>query len=323
MSKRKLDCAALLDVERLKFKSKVVSNDAAGVAQLLHWGCRQFGCEVGELALVMEPTGVYHEQAAQALHTAGAQVSLVNPARVRAHANSLGVRSKTDALDRVQLARYGAQAKPRRWQPAPAEVLELQALLRRLEAIEKDLRRERNRLEKATLASHVPAPIHASLGDSVQFLEQQRRALERHIEQHIDRHPGLRQDRALLESIPGVGQRLAQRMVTVLRAQRFDAASQAGAFLGLAPLAHTSGDTVKRPAHLSKAGDARVRALLYLPAVCACRYNPDVRALYQRLLARGKCKKSAIGAAMRKLVHICFGVLKHQQPYQPQCAPNA
>jgi len=111
-------------------------------------------------------------------------------------------------------------------------------------------------------------------------------------------------------------------MLMVLRAHRFARAAQAGAFLGLAPLEYRSGTSVHRPPHLSKAGDARLRALLYLPAVCATRYNPDVKALYERLRARGKCKMSALGAAMRKLVHICFGVLKHQRPYQPQTASS-
>ena len=102
--------------------------------------------------------------------------------------------------------------------------------------------------------------------------------------------------------------------------QRFERASQVAAYLGLIPITHQSGTSVLLPPHLSKAGPAAWRAALYMPALVAIRFNPDVQHLYQRLLARGKAKMAAVGAAMRKLVHICFGVIKHQTPYQPQIA---
>ena len=88
--------------------------------------------------------------------------------------------------------------------------------------------------------------------------------------------------------------------------------------MGLVPIEYQSGTSVLKRPRLSKAGDARLRAALYMAAVVATQYNPDIRRLYQRLIAGGKTKMSALGAAMRKLVHICFGVLKHQRPYQPQ-----
>ena len=91
--------------------------------------------------------------------------------------------------------------------------------------------------------------------------------------------------------------------------------------LYLVPVEHQSGSSVARRPHLSKAGNPRLRAALYMAAVVAVRFNPDVKALYERLLARGKPKMAALGAAMRKLVHLCFGVLKHQANYQPNWKP--
>jgi transposase len=85
-------------------------------------------------------------------------------------------------------------------------------------------------------------------------------------------------------------------------------------------VAHQSGSSVNSPLRLSKAGNATLRAKLYMAAIVAAQYNPDVNALYQRLLAKGKSKMSALGACMRKLIHICFGVLKHQTEYSPQVA---
>lgn len=318
VSKQKLEAKVLLDPARLKFKSKTVPNTASGVAELLAWACRQAACPAGELHAVMEATGVYHEAAATALWEAGVRVSVVNPAQTKEFARGLAVRSKTDGLDSAVLARYGALVNPGPWQPEPRLVRELKALLARLEAIEADLRRELNRREN-TEHTAVPKDVVDSLDHSIAFLREEQARLRERIKDHIDRHPPLRKDRALLATIPAVGDKTALRMLTLLRSRAFASAAQAAAFVGLVPVEHQSGSSVCRRARLSKAGNARVRAALYMAAVVATRRNPDIRAQYQRLLAAGKSKMSALGAAMRKLVHICFGVLKHQTPYVAQC----
>lgn len=321
VSKRKLDSALLIDSERMKVRTKVVANNASGFEQLLAFACRHGRCASEGLHFVMEATGVYHEAAALALHRAGACVTVANPAQVRDFAKGLAVRTKTDAKDSVVLARYGHLAKPKAWAPPPESVLVLKSLIRRIEAIETDIRREKNRLEKAEVAN-APAPVRDSLEKSLAFLEAQKAELERLIDDHIDRHPELKEDQALLRSIPAIGPKVARRMMTLLRSRNFKDATQAAAFTGLVPVHHQSGESVRGPSRLSKNGDASVRRLLYMAAVVAIRHNPDVRALYQRLRARGKSKMSALGAAMRKLVHICYGVLKHQRPYQPQSTLN-
>lgn len=322
VSKKKLDGAVLVGPERLKVRTKVVANSASGFEQLASFACRHGRCEPESLHFVMEATGVYHEAAALAFHRAGARVSIVNPAQVRDFAKGLAVRTKTDSRDSVVLARYGDLVKPRVWVPPSEAVLALKSLIRRIEAIETDIRREQNRLEKAEVAD-APAPVRESLEKSLAFLEGQRAELERLIDDHIDGHPELKEDQALLRSIPAVGPKTARRVMALLRSRTFKSAAQAAAFTGLVPVHHQSGDSVQRPSHLSKNGDPGLRRLLYMAAVVAIRHNPDVRALYQRLRDSGKSKMSAIGAAMRKLIHICYGVLKHQRPYQPQTAIRA
>lgn len=138
------------------------------------------------------------------------------------------------------------------------------------------------------------------------------------IEQHIDNEPQLKEDKQLLESIPGVGKVLSRYMMSLFQSRDFNSAAQMAAFVGTVPMEYQSGTSVNRRPRMSKAGSAKIRAKLYLPAVVATRYNPDAKALYERLLEKGKSKMSALGAVMRKLVHICFGVLKHQQCYSPQ-----
>jgi transposase len=317
VSKKKLDLGLLVSVEPPKLRSKVVENNQLGCLALIDWACRQANCSPGELHVVMEATGAYHEAAAYALTQAGAKVSVVNPAQVRDFAKGLAVRTKTDAADRAVLARYGAITKPPLWQPPAAEVVELKGLLSRLQAIEADLGRESNRLEKAQI-SVTPQVVLDSLHKSLAFLEQEKRALQKRIDDHIEGHPQLKTDRVLLESIPAIGRKTACRMLCVLHSRPFRAATSVAAYLGLVPVHYQSGTSVYRPPHLSKAGNGAMRAALYMAAVVASRHNPDIRAHYKRLLAQGKSKMSALGAAMRKLVHICFGVIKNQRPYRPR-----
>jgi transposase len=270
----------------------------------------------------MEGTGVYHEQAALALADARVTVSIINPAQVKDFGRGLAVRTKTDAVDSFVLARYGALLKPAAWTPPAPEARVLQALLARREAIAQDLQRERNRQEKAG-ATDIPARIQQSLADSIAFLSKQLAELQRDIDDHINRHPGLKEDLALLQSIPAVGPQVGNNMLSVLRGHAFTSAEQLAAYLGLVPIERQSGSSVLGRARLSKAGPARIRAVLYMAAVVATRCNPHVKAVYERLLARGKSKMSALGAAMRKLVHLCFGVIKTRRPYQPNFAINA
>lgn len=321
VAKAKLDCCLLLDDISGKRKTKVVSNSRAGIADLLVWVAKQ-DCALETLHVVMEGTGVYHEQAALTLTDNGVAVSIVNPAQVKDFGRGLAVRTKTDGVDSWVLARYGALLKPAVWVPPAPEARLLQALLARREAIAQDLQRERNRQEKAE-ATDTPQRICQSLADSIAFLSRQLDQLQQAIDDHIDRHSELKGDMALLQSIPAVGTQVGSHLLSVMHSHHFDSAEQLAAYLGLVPVERQSGSSVLGRARLSKAGPARIRAVLYMAAVVATRYNPHVKAVYERLLARGKPKMSALGAAMRKLVHLCFGVLKTQQPYQHDYAKSA
>ena len=321
VAKAKLDCCLLLDEASGRRKTKVVSNAKSGIVDLLAWVAKQ-NVSPGALHVVMEATGVYHEQAAMALADAGITVSIVNPAQVKDFGRGLAVRTKTDGVDSFVLARYGALLKPVAWTPPAPEARMLQALLSRREAITQDLQRERNRQEKAD-ATDTPDRIRQSLSDSIEFLVKQLAELQRDIDQHIDRHPTLKDDMTLLQSIPAVGPQVGGNLLSVMHSHEFNSAEQLAAYLGLVPVERQSGSSVMGRAKLSKAGPARIRAVLYMAAVVATRHNPHVKAVYDRLLARGKSKMSALGAAMRKLVHLCFGVLKTRKPYQHNYAKIA
>jgi len=317
VSKAKLDCAWIKDTVSGKVKNKVILNTGKGHQALMDWSTKQCKEPIDSIHFIMEATGIYHEAVAYALYQAGAKVSVVNPARIRDYAKSRGIQNKTDKKDSAVIARYGIKEQPALWKPEPEEIRTLKALISRLEAIEKDIQREKNRLEKAEI-SRVSEEVITSIQTILIELEHEKKRLENLINRHIDSHPPLKQDRELLESIPGIGPVVSRMMLSIIRSREFKSASQCAAFIGLVPRQYESGTSVRGRGRLTKTGNANVRAKLYMAAVVSIQHNEDIKRQYERLLKNNKVKMSALCAAMRKLVQICFGVLKHQQPYQPQ-----
>jgi transposase len=195
----------------------------------------------------------------------------------------------------------------------------LKALLTRRDAVADDLQRERNRYEANEL-SLAPEAARESITQSIAFLEAELKRLQKLVDDHIDKDPDLRGKKELLETIPGVGPRVSDHMTALLAGRTFERAEQLAAYLGLVPVQWESGSSVRGRPRMSKAGPAHLRKLLYMPAVVAGRYNPHIKALKERLLAKGKSKMAAIGAAMRKLAHLCFGVVHSGKPYSANFA---
>ena len=318
VAKAKLDCM-LLDTSTKKQKSKVVPNTSAGFKQLLEWLAKN---HAPSPHVIMEPTGVYHEPAALALTDAGLTLSLVNPAQLRSFAHGLGVKTKTDKADSAVLARYGATQNPAAWQPPSLSARRLKALLSRRDAVADDLLRERNRQETAN-ATDTPEPVVRSIQESIVFMETELAKLQKMISDHIDNDPDLREKKNLLETIPGVGPRVSDHLTALFAARTFERAEQLAAYLGLVPVQWESGSSVKGRPRMSKSGPAHLRKLLYMPAIVAARHNLHIKAHYERLLEKGKSKMAALGAAMRKLAHLCFGVVNGGKPYDPNYAIGA
>ena len=323
VSKNKLDAALLRADQTDKFLSKKIAPTLDGFEKLLQWSCEKAHCSPTELQILMEATGPYHEKLAHWMYQKGVQVSVINPARIKKFAQSEGRRAKNDKLDAQVIARFGRALSPTLWKPAPQPYRELQALLNRLEALQGDLQRESNRWEKLQSGDSPSSLAIESIQRTLDFLQNEQKQLESLLKNHLERHPDLKQDQALLESIPGIGPKVAPWINALLQHQtRFQSARQVAAFVGLTPTEHTSGKSVFKKARLSKAGASIYRKKLYMCAIVASKYNPDVKALYERLIQAGKTPMSALGAAMRKLIHICFGVIKHQTKYQPQISLN-
>lgn len=315
VSKDKLDAALWLPALRKWYACKV-DNDERGIRKLLTWMAGKSKATPDQIRAVLEATGVYHELAAQTLYDAGCPVVVANPKRARDFAKGLGLLSKTDTIDARALARYGELGEAQAWQPPAPEVRILRALLARLAAVEEDLQREENRWEKAQI-SQTPDIVKESLQRNIKSLREERARLLKAIDDHYGGHPKLKEEHYLLRTIPAVGTVSADHLLCLLRSRPLHSARQAAALTGLVPVEYTSGSSVRGKPHLSKQGNPRLRQVLYMASVSALRHNPELRAIYDRLVANGKAKMAALGALMRHLVHIAFGILKHQKPYNP------
>jgi transposase len=308
VSKLTLD-VVLMQGEQMQHR--VIQNDPKGFRELTDWMSETHPTQ---MQACMEATGRYGLAAAEYLYACGYQVSVVNPARIKAYATSKLRRNKTDKADAKLIAEFCEKEKPALWSPLPAHFQALKDLIYHLEDLQSTKQQEHNRMEFKAAHQLVNENRHAH----ITLLEEQIRKVRKAIHIHILAYPDLMHLVNLLVSIPGIGEITAAWILVEIRDFRdFSNARQLAAYAGLNPRINTSGTSVHKKARLSKTGNAKLRKALYLPAVVAKNHNPIIRELGICLNKRGLCKMEIIGAAMRKLLHLAYGVLKNDLPFDP------
>jgi len=308
VAKAKLDCALLLPNGKLRSKSGL-ANTSKGFAELEHWLSTH---QARQVHVCMEATGIYWEAVAEHLSDAGHTVSVVNPFQIKSFAHSCLARSKTDKIDARLIARFCVERRPEPWQAPSLSEQTLKALVLRLDALQAMRVQELNRVEVAREA------VRSGIAAHIEWLDVQIKALLRAIRQHIKNDPDLKGKRELLDSIAGVGERTINMLLAFcIHPGRFGNARQAAAFAGLDPRQHESGSSVFARARLSKVGHGVLRKTLYMPAMVTLYKTRWGQRFRQRLTAAGKEPMLIIGAMMRKLIHVAFGVLKSGQPFNP------
>lgn len=289
---------------------KQFANQPTGFRALRAWVAKH---TTAPLHACMEATGKYGQALAEFLNAHAIKVSVVNPLRIKAFARSELSRTKTDKQDAAVIARFCVAMRPPAWQPAPPEIRQLKAYTRRLDALTALAQQEHNRLEGET------GFVADDIRQHVKELQARIHRLKKVIAEHLQHHPMLCQQKALLLSIPGIGERTAAQLLTICGSiHQFSHAKQLAAFCGLSPRTHQSGSSVKGRGALSKMGHASLRKALFFPALVAMKYNPQLKAMRERLLAAGKPKMVVVGAVMRKLLHQIYGVLKSGVPFRPE-----
>ncbi len=277
-------------------------NDAAGIAHLI--------VQLQALhptLIVVEATGGYEAQLVAEVYAAGLPIARVNPSRVREFAKSLGQRAKTDPLDARVLVRFAAAIQPPVVQLPPADSQHLVALVARRRQVLEMQTAEQNRL--ATVLPVVQSHIRQHLT----WLAQELDTLEQEIDDQIHHHPDWQAKAETLQSTPGVGRITAFTLVAGLPELGRLNRKQIAALVGVAPMNHDSGR--HRGKRFVQGGRAEIRSVLYMATLTATRFNPVIKAFYERLLKVGKEKKVALTACMRKLLTILNAMLKHSQAW--------
>jgi transposase len=310
VSKRTLDVALIFECRTL---SKQFKNSADGFKLLAEW---LESLQITRVHACLEATGIYGEAVALFLHEQGHQVSVVNPLRIKGYAQSNMQRNKTDRLDARLIADFCQTKKPDKWRPPSVAVKHLQSLVRRVEVLAEMRQAEENRLANAA------SDVAPSIERVIHFLKQEITEIEKQIRGHINRHPDLKEQSELLQTIPGIGERTANLLLSEIEFERYDSARAIAAQAGVTPRKRQSGTSLKQTS-LSKLGNARIRRALYFPAITAKQHNEIIKEFAKRLKKNGKTPMQIVCAAMRKLLHIAFGVLKHKRAFDASLAFSA
>jgi transposase len=265
--------------------------------------------------IVLEATGGYHRAVVAALVAAALPIVVVNPRQVRDFAKATGQLAKTDILDARAVAHFAEAIRPAPRPLPDAQTEELRALLARRRQLIAMRTAEQNRLENA------PPRLRTDIEAHIAWLEQRVATLDDDLDTTLRASPVWRERETLYRSVPGLGPVCARTLVLDLPELGTLSRQRIAALVGVAPFNRDSGTL--RGTRTTWGGRAHVRATLYMSTLVAVRYNPVLKAFYQRLCAAGKAKKVALTACMRKLLTILNAMGKHQTPWQAQEVPSA
>jgi transposase len=300
VSKATLDVAVLPEGKQYQY-----TNSEAGIARLV----AQLK-ELGPKLVIMESTGGLEMPSAAALTVAGVEVAIVNPRQVRDFAKATGQLAKTDVLDARVLARFGEALKPAARPLPDAGTRRLDSLCGRRRQILEMLTAETNRLGTVTSAS-----VKADLEEHIKFLRTRLKEIDKDISKTIRDSPVWRKKSDILTSVPGVGPVLMSTLLAEVPELGTLNRQKIAALVGVAPLNQDSGKMKGK--RRVWGGRGEVRSALYMAALTATRFNPDIQAFYKRLVLAGKPKKVALVACMRKLLVILNAMMRTQSKWKP------
>lgn len=292
-----------LDVAELGGHVWQVDNTQAGIAKLV-----QQMQEVCPDLIVVEASGGYQRAVVEALFVAGLAVAVVNPARVRQFARACGLLAKTDTLDAFVLAEFGQRVQPKRYEGKSEGEKQLSAVLVRRKQVEEMLQAEQNRLRT------VSPVLRGSVERMIAVLKGEKKRLDEQIRELMHEHKAWQEQTEILGSAPGVGMVTTATLLADLPELGKLDRKKIAALVGVAPMNYDSGK--KRGYRKTKGGRTNVRSVLYMSTLVATRHNPLIRPQYQQLLKRGKEKKVALTACMRKFLTILNAMARDKQPFR-------
>ena len=266
--------------------------------------------------VVMEATGVYYLDLAIALAEAGLPVSVINPKSAKHFAQVKLQNSKTDRLDAALLAEYGARMEPRRWTPPDQNRQALRSLGRQINRLIGSRTQAKNRLHALKATQTTPQILIDDESQAIEALDERIERLRQAAQTFLDKAPELKRLHAHCCAAKGIGEASALAVLAELCVlPEHLKAAQVSRHAGLDVRLHQSGSSVNQKARISKAGNAYIRSALYMPALSAVRYDPNAKAFYEALVARGKTKMQAQVAVMRKYLTGLWACIKTDQAF--------
>lgn len=283
------------------------SNDGEGIPRLL-----ALLLEIKPVLVVVEATGGYEQALVHALHQASIPVAVVFPKLIKNFARARELVAKTDKLDARNIALFGFSLNPRPTPPVSSPRDRLAALVDRRRQIVNMIKVEKNRLKIAS------PDMQPSFQDHLEWLIEEDRNLSSEIRLLIENQPEMKVKSNIVQSATGIGMVTASTLVAELSELGALDRKKISALVGVAPLNNDSGKKHgKRRIH---GGRREVRSALYMATLVAVRYNPVIKAFYERLLARNKEKKVALIACMRKMITILNAMVRDNQPFRFQAS---
>ena len=272
----------------------------------------------GETKVCIEATGVYHFDLAVALSRAdGIEVMVINPKAAHNFAKALMTRSKTDAIDAENLAIYAERMPFEAWERPADECISLRAISRRIAALNKQKTQTKNQLHALESTLETPKLVIEQTKELIDILAAQIKTLRDSALMLIQQHEGLEQAYTLITGIKGIAEASAIQILSELMIlPKNMTARQWVAHAGLDPRIFDSGSSVSKKPRISKVGNKYIRQALYMPALVASRFDPNIKGYYHHLIDDNGLKKvQAVCAVMRKLLHAIHGMLKTNKKF--------
>lgn len=316
VSKAKLDCYLSQGIERKANSSLMfqVSNNEDGFEKICKF-MQKKGFRLDLTMVVLEPTRSYHVELLYWLAEQGGTVCLANPGDVRFFARSLGIYSKNDGLDSFVLAQFGQTRELHSWQPPAENMRKLSALMRvRRQIIQSRIEAENRLSERSPRLKEFGENY---LRETLAHFKAQEKAIDADIQRLVKEDESLQRECKNLLTIPGVGKVTAALLIVLFNTHSFSKGEQVAAFCGVVPKEYQSGATVLGKSRITKRGSNEIRSVLRMGATAVLTTQKDslLKSFYQRMINAGKCKASALGALMHKLLLIAFAVWRDDTTY--------
>jgi len=298
ISKEYLDVAVLPLKETRRYQ-----NDHEGMQKLVPW-LKKLKVAI----VVVEPTGGYEALVIATLTSKKVPVAVVNARQIRQYAKAMGKLAKTDSIDAMVMAEFAQAVKPEPRQLPDEETKEIRMRVSRRRQLMEMITAEKNRKSTASEA------IKPGIQEHIDWIKNEIENLDKDLRKRIEESPVWREKDNLLQSIPGVGKVLSSTILGELPELGKLNRKQIAALVGVAPFNCDSG--VLKGKRYIWGGRVAVRNVLYMASLASIIYNPVIRSLYYRLVERGKAKKAALVACMRKLLIIMNAIMRTQKPWQ-------